>query len=534
MELKKEKLEKSKTKKKFSLFDNLEANIKTIEDIDNSIKITLGPTGKNGIISNQIGNLSFITSGASLIKALEFENSQANVLLKLFEEAGGKTFTVSGDGSTTTILLSSDLLRSSLRFLVNGYNPIFLANGFKKIAFFLLDKINEFSLPISNYEQILGVLKTNLGKTLSSDLFNLLKKCLKNIDRDGLILIEENNKEEDELDIVQGLQLDKGFASSYFVNDLDNFEVKYDKPVILITSAPINSLNQLREIIEYVKSNNKSLVIIAEEISKDIVSTLILNNIQKKLNVAVIKYSSIKFVKNGMLEDLAILTHASYSEYNEKIKEVERNFYVEDLGQAEKVIIQKEKSTFITSKFSKVIAKRRINELNREFLLSDSEYERNIFKTRIARLSGNISKIKIGLSNQYQIEEQRKKIENGMNTVKSALEEGILPGGGSFYLYLRNELTNWSTLNLLGEEFFASQIVCNALLRPFKEIFSNNNLPSYYVSQELNSLGYPYGYDIMEKKLVDTIKTGLLDSSKAVRAIIWNSISIVSTIITSE
>lgn len=523
-----------KLKKKFSLFENLQTNVEAIEDIDNSIKITLGPTGKNGIISNQLGNLTFITSGASLIKALEFKDSSSNVLLKLFEEAGGKTFAISGDGSTTTILMASDLLRSSLRFLVNGYNPIFLADGLKKIAFFLLDKINEFALPISNYEQILGVLKTNLGKNISSNLFNLLRECLKNIDRDGLILIEENNKEEDELDVVQGLQLDKGFASSYFVNDLENFEVKYNQPVILITSAPINSLNQLREVIEYVKSNNKPLVIVAEEISKDIVSTLVLNNIQKKLNVTVIKYSAIKFVKNGMLEDLAILTHSKYSEYNEKIKEAERNFYVEDLGQAEKVIIQKEKSTFITSKFSKVIAKRRINELNRELLLSDSEYERNIFKTRIARLSGNISKIKIGLSNQYQIEEQRKKVENGMNTVKSALEEGVLPGGGSFYLYLRNELTNWSTLNLLGQEFFASQIVSAALLRPFKEICSNNNIPSYYIREDINTLGYPYGYDIIEKKSVDTLKSGLLDSAKAVRAIIWNSISIVSTIITCE
>ena len=228
------------------------------------------------------------------------------------------------------------------------------------------------------------------------------------------------------------------------------------------------------------------------------------------------------------------MTHSHYYAYDSKANEVEKIFKVEDLGQCEKVIIKKEKSTFLTSKFSKVIAKRRINELNRELLLSETDFEKSVFKTRIARLSGNISKIKIGLSNQYQIEEQRKKVENALSTVKSSLEEGILPGGGAFYLYLRNELTNWGTLNLIGEEIFASQIVSLALLRPFKELFVNNNLPSYYIQQELNQKGYPYTYNLREKRLVNSISNGLLDSAKSIRGILWNSISIIMTIITSD
>ena len=157
------------SKKKFSLFQNLETNIKTIEDIDNSVKITLGPTGKNGIVSNQKGELNVITSGSALVKALEFKESSANVILKLFEQAGTKTFEVSGDGSTTTVLLAADLLRNSLRFLVNGYNPVFLSNGFKRISFFLMDKINEFSLPVSDHNQMTGILKTSLGNNLTEN-----------------------------------------------------------------------------------------------------------------------------------------------------------------------------------------------------------------------------------------------------------------------------------------------------------------------------------------------------------------------------
>ena len=522
-------------RKNFSLFRNLQENVNALNNIDDCIKITLGPTGKTGLIANEKNELKFLTTGSLLIKSLEFPSSSANVILKLFEQASSKTYKISGDGSTTTILLCCQLLKSSLRFLLNGYNPIFLSNGLKRICFFLIEKVIELSIPVSNREQLVGVLKTSLGKRINSDLFELLKLSSAQISRDGLILVEENISQKNEIEIVEGVELDKGFASSYFVNDIKNFEAVYDNPYILISNYPINSINQIRDVIDFVKTNNKALVIVAEDINKDVVSTLVLNNIQKKLKVVVVKYTSIKFMKNGVLEDLSTLTHSNYvAPVSEKVIDSNYILKVEDLGQAEKVIVKKEKTTFIISKFSKLIAKRRINELNRELLTSDSEYEKQIFKTRIARLSGKISKIKVGSSNQYQIEEERQKVENAINTMKSALEEGILPGGGSFYLHLRQELNNWASLNLIGDEIFAQQIVLEALLRPFEELFNNTNTPRYKISQNLLKLGYPYGYNLIDKKIVNTLDEGLLDSSKSVRAILWNSITLVSTIITSE
>ena len=518
-------------RKNFSLFRNLEQNIKAINDIDDCIKITLGPTGKNGIVATS-KDLKFITTGSLLIKSLDFPESSANVILKLFEQASSKTYSISGDGSTTTILLCCQLLKTSLRFLLNGYNPVFLGNGLKKICFFLMEKVIELSVPVSNREELVGILKTSLGKRVNKDLFDVLKDSVAQIGRDGLILVEENIAPRNEIEIVQGIELDKGYASSYFVNDLKNFETVYDNPYVLISNYPINAINQIRDIIEFVKTNNRALIIVAEDINKDVISTLVLNNIQKKLKVVVVKYSSIKFVKNGLLEDLATLTHSNYTVSN--LKETNYILKVEDLGQAEKVIVKKEKTTFIISKFSKLIAKRRINELNRELLTSETEYEKSIFKTRIARLSGQISKIKVGVSNQYQIEEERQKVENAVNTIKATLEEGMLPGGGTFYLHLREELTNWSSLNLIGDEVFAQQIVLDALVRPFQELFNNTNTPRYNISQELLKLGYPYGYNLVEKKIVNTLKEGLVDSAKSVRAILWNSITIVATIITSE
>eukprot|EP01038_Epipyxis_sp_PR26KG_P004591 gene4591-6466_t len=519
--------------KNFSLFNELTENIKTIENIDDCIKITLGPTGKNGIALTEKNDLKFLTNGSKLIKTLEFPTSSGNIILKLLEQASIKTFTVSGDGSTTTILVSCQLLKSSLRFLSNGYNPIFLSNGLKKIAYFLVEKVLELAVPVSTKSQLNGVLKTSLGKKLNNELIELLGKSLEKIERDGLILIEENISSENELESVQGIELDRGFASSYFVNDVKNFEVVYENPYILLTSQPITNINQIREIIQYIKTTNRPLIIVAEEIGKDVISTLVLNNIQKKFKVAVINYKSVKFIKNGIFEDLALLTHSHY--FSTDLKNTIDEFTINDLGQAEKVIIKKSKSTFLISKFAKVIAKRRINELNRELLTSETDYEKSIFKTRIARLSGNITKIKIGLSNQYEIEEQRQKIESAMNTIKAALEEGILPGGGVSYLKLREELKNWSYLNLVGDEIFATQITLEALFRPFEELYSNTNVSSpFKIFEKLSEMGYPYSYDLLTKKIGNSFETGILDSSKSIRSSLWNALTIVSTIITSE
>jgi len=265
-----------------------------------------------------------------------------------------------------------------------------------------------------------------------------------------------------------------------------------------------------------------------------VLSTLVLNNLQKKIKIVVIKYKGIEFLKNGILDDLALLSHSTF--YSENLDFSGNILTVNNLGQVEKIIVGKNKSTFLLSKYAKLIAQRRINELNRELLLSETEYERNLFKTRIARLSGHIARIKLGASNKYEMEEQKQKIENALQTVKSSLEEGVLPGGGAFYLHLRDELSNWSSLNLIGDEFISSFIVLETLLRPFEELLinTNNQQKTFQILENILKLGYPYGYNLVEEKIVNTFENGLVDSSKSVRAILWNSISIISTLITSE
>jgi chaperonin GroEL len=526
-------------KKTFSLSKLLTIDTEVLEKIEECVKITLGPTGKNGLVYSKKQGLKFLTNGSVIIKSLDFSEHSSNLLVKLLEQAAVKTYTISGDGSTTTLLLSCNLLKSSFRYILSGYNSVFLSNGLKKLAMFLNEKVLEYSVPVLNKENLFGLIRTCLGKKIGNELYSLLENAISEIARDNLLLVEENVSPQNELEVVQGIELDKGFASSYFINNLKTFEAVYENPYVLITSKPINSLEQIREIIDFIKTNNAPLVIVAEEINKDILSTLVLNTIQKKIKVVVVRYSSVKFIKNGILEDLSLLTHCNY--VDPKLDSSELIFQVKDLGQAKKVIIKKDKSTFIVSKFAKVITNRRINELSREALLSESEYEKNILKTRIARLSGKIAKVKLGISNQFEIEELKQKVESTLNTVKSTLETGVLPGGGSFYLFLSEEVLNWSYLNLVGEEIFAGNIVSESLNRPFQELiqnhtsFSNLKNSTYpQILSKVKELGYPYGYNLLEQKIVNTLETNLVDSAKAVRASLWNAITVVSLIITTE
>jgi len=535
-------------KKKLSL-SSFQNNLKLEHQLHllfECIRVTLGPNGKNSLLSNSKQDLTFLKSGAALIQSLDFRVDTDNStffstknsstieksLIKLFEQAALKTEKIAGDGSTTTLLFCCELLQISLKFINAGYNSIFLSNGLKKLSYFFFSKISAFSHSLSTLDERKGLIKTLIGKKVNVEVKNLIEESIETIERDGFFFIEENSLPQNEIEKTQGIELDRGFISSYFINDLKNFQVYYENCYILISSRPILSLSQLEEVINYIQLNNSPLIIIAEEINKEVISTLVLNTIKKKIKVAVVKYTAIKFLKTGILEDLALLTHSNYSSLT--IDTIIPIFKVQDLGFAEKVIIKKEKSTFLISKFAKIVATRRIFELNQELLQSDSEYEKSLCKTRIARLSGNIVKIKVGYSNSSSIDEIKKQLEKILQTLAVSLEDGILPGGGSSYLFLKQDILQWSTLNLIGEEVFAAHILSSTLIRPFIELCQNSNIPPFFLLNQIEESNYPFCYDILQKKIGNSFEIGLIDSTKVVRAILWNSITMIATLITSE
>lgn len=511
---------------KFSIYKNLDKNINFILNIYKTIKITLGPTGRLGLLSNKKGDIFFLSNISSLLSYLVSGNSSQDTILKLLDECAGKTLKISGDGSTTTALIACKLLLNALRYIGSGYNAIQISTGLKQIAYFLKEKTLELSIPISTKFQIENIIKTAARNKLSVDLIDIVCKSCINVERDGLVIVEDNIVRENEIEFTQGIELDSGFASSYFINDLNRFEIQYKNPYVLILLKPLKNFGLIKNIIEYVKKENRPLVIIVEQIAEEILSNLVLNSIQKKLKIVVIKYSAIKFIKTGILEDLGLLSYLTVQDESKEINP-------ESLGQVQKIIVQKNRSVFILSKQAKILANRRINELNRELLLCETNYEKEIFKIRIARLTSNLVKIKLGFTDKYQVKNERKKVENILTLVGATLEEGLLPGGGSAYLYLKEELKNWAYVNLVGDQIHATQLVSESLTAIPLELFKNANIKTYGMWDSIISLGFPFSYNVIEKQIVNSFNNGLLDSAKQVRASIWNSLTISATIISS-
>ena len=515
----------------FSLITKLYKILEIIDNISACARTSFGPLSSGVLFSAQKKESKQIISGSALISALELESKVANTYFKLLKEAALKTQINAGDGSLLTLLLTCKLLHRSLKFLPYTHNSILISKGLNKISFFLSEKILEYSQPVSNKDQLSTVLKTALSTKLDGNLINLLHKSIHFIERDGVLIVEENKCLSNELKITQGVEIDRGFASPYFVNDLTTFEVIYDKPYLFITNDPIHSLSNIQAILEHVKKKNRPLIIIAEEIHKDIISKLVLSYIKKKLQIVVIKFNSIKFIQSGILDDLAILAHCNSFNTGNKNK----NPKITDLGQVEKVIVKKDRSIFTINKFSKIIARQRINELNRELLISETGYEKNIYKARIARLSGNITKIKVKPSSNYSSDRKRQGIDKAIHIMKSSLEEGCIAGGGITYFALKKELQHWSYVNMTGEEIFSMQIAINALSEPFESLLEKiSTQNSLIVRQEIINLGYPYTYDLLRKKIVNGLKDKLLDSTKSTRLAICNAFALVSTLIESE
>lgn len=513
-------------KKKITLVKDIQKFQKFLVKINETLKIFLGPFQKN-CINFETNEISFLTNGLNFLKHLNFFSNHENLFLKLFEQASLKTFNISSKGTTLTAFFSTTLLLESLKFLSVGYNSIFLSNGFTKIAYFSIERLSNYSIEITKFSQLKNLVKNLLTKNNKNNLKKIekfLSLAIGKFRKETNILIENNIKITTEVEFSQGIEIENGFLSTYFINDFKNFQIYYKNPYILICNFSMNSLLQLKDVISFCKSKNRALIIVTEGIEKKLLSHLILMSLKKQLKVAVIKYTSIKFLKDEFLNDLSILTHSCLNTEKNKI------FSAADLGNAEKIVIKKNKSFFSFSKFSKLIALQRTKELTRNLLRAETVHEKENLKIRISRLSANLIKLKIDPSstNKYENNFLKEKMERALETLRSSFEEGILPGGTAIYSYYSKELLNWSFVNLLGDEFICSKIVDSLiklfsleLQKSFKKIFlKKKNSEKKFVS-----------YNNSKKRVLSCFKEGFFDCTKTMRGVFWNSLNLVSTIL---
>lgn len=513
--------------KKKNLFDNILELQNILSILEISLSIFLGPISQQCIAINN-NTLSIITNGLDFLKMLTFSSKNTNFIIKVIEQTSLKTFKISSNGTTITSFFSSILLFNSLKYVKIGYNPLLISSGFLKIAYFSLERLNSVSIQIKKTSQLQYLLKTLLLKTTLPRFFKALLSIIKKLKKNTLILIEENDTSNTEVEVCQGIEIDKGFLSPYFVNDFNNFEVFYQNAYILTSKSSINSISQLMEIINFCKKKNRPLIIFTEKINKEILSQLIIMNLQKKLKVAVIQYKSIRFLNDEILNDLSTLVNSTIINNNEKI------FSITQLGIAEKVIIKKHKSLFFVSKFAKLITARKIKELTKKLLASETTYEKEIFSQRISRLTGNMMKIKLGKDtcNKYEFLLLKQKIEQCVETLQSSLEEGFIPGASTFYIQYLSDLYYWSTGNLVGDETVCVKIIEKFIKSFLQALFKYNHIAEQLnIRQPRKELWYTYNY--RKKRFVNSIKDGLFDSTKATRGVFWNSLNLVSNILKS-
>lgn len=513
----------------YSFFTFLLENQEVLTTITQAISMIIGPTEKTIFSMDIHSKPQILTNGLTLLKKLTFSSKKANTLKKLVEQASLKTFLVSGSGSSLTIFFICQILQKTFKFILAGYNRLLLSKGLLKLLSFLIEKTYYCSSQVIEKNEFFTILKILFYKGYSNSFYSFMKTLIPFFSRDTELIIEEGTGQNYEIEEIQGIELDKGYISPYFLTDLANPELIYEKAKIFIPDTPLISLKQINIIVEECIKTNQSLIIITDDIKKELLSNLLLLKIKKNASIVVIKYNSIKFVKNGFLEDLALLTQSNY--FEKEIEKKEKIYTLANLGYAEKVKITKEKSTFFLSNFSKTLIKRRKRELWTKFLECETDYEKVLIKNRISRLSGNALKVKIPKQNEYQFIKETKILEKFLGITKSSLEEGILTGGGVFFLTIKKEIQNWSYINLIGDEFFASYILKEVLSFPFSFFCSNTNSSFYFLVQQIEELGYPYCYDFNEKKFG---KNTIIDSAKSIRSIFWNSLTLSSSILTSE
>ncbi len=521
--------------KQISLHDFFLREKDVLQKIQDSLSLSFGPKSKAVIFSPHAKNLSFLSSGSEILKSLQFKTYEENILLKFFQLLSKQSNIICGDGSTSIALFFAYLLSSSFILLLNGHNSIILSKGFDKISVFLSDFIFQQSISPKTKIDLHFLFESFLAKKIEKKEFSFFRNLFEEINKETLIQIEENDSQNYAIQKIKGVEIDKGFISSYFINNLEYFQTSYKNSFLLICSSPLKKVEQIQTILSFVQQKNFPLVIIVESISKELLSLLILNYIKKHIKVVIIKYSSLKTLKNGLLEDLAFLSHSTYYEPTFKNGNlIEYTYTVKDLGLIHKVIIKKNSSVFYFSKYSNLLINRRINELNRELLLSENNYEKSLVSTRIARLNGNIIKLSFPNKDNIIFSQRKKTIEEVLKNIQGSLQEGYLVGGGSIYCCLIKQLSYWSNINLLGDEVYASHILIKALQKLFLTLFNQSKISNFLIFQKLFFLNYPYSYDLRSDSFVNGKVLGIYDSSKTIRVLFTNSLSLLSSLITSN
>jgi chaperonin GroEL len=497
-----------------------------MDQLANAVRITLGPKGRNVVLEKKWGAPTITNDGVSIAKEIELEDPEEKVGAELVKEVAKKTDDVAGDGTTTATVLAQAMVKEGLRNVAAGANPMALKRGIEAAVDSVVEAIKNQAKEIEEKDEIAHVAAISAG---DPEIGEQIAEAMDKVGKDGVITVEESQTFGMELELVEGMRFDKGYISAYFITDPERMEAVLEEPYILLANSKISAVKDLLPILEKVMQAGKPLVVISEDVEGEALSTLVVNKIRGTFKSVAVKAPGFGDRRKAMLQDMAILTGGQV--ISEEVGLKLENAQLDMLGQARKIVVNKDETTIVEGAGSEDEIKGRINQIKSEIDNTDSDYDREKLQERLAKLAGGVAVIKVGAATEVELKEKKHRIEDAVQTTKAAVEEGIVPGGGVALLTAQASL---GKLDLEGDEATGSRLVSKALEEPIKQIAENAGLEGGVVVEKVRGLGNGQGLNASNGDYVDMFKSGIVDATKVTRSALQNAASIAALFLTTE
>jgi len=505
-----------------------DALLKGVNTLADAVKVTLGPKGRNVILEKSFGSPNVTKDGVTVAKEIELEDKFENMGAQMVKEVASKTSDVAGDGTTTATVLAQAIFREGAKLVAAGHNPMELKRGIEKAVEVVVEDLKKFSKPTKDQKEIaqVGTISANNDETIG----NIIAEAMNKVGKEGVITVEEAKAMETTLEIVEGMQFDKGYISPYFVTNPEKMEAVLDEPLILINEKKISNMKDLLPILEQIAKMGRTLLIISEDVEGEALATLVVNKLRGTLKVAAVKAPGFGDRRKAMLEDIAILTGGQM--VSEELGIKLESISIKDLGSAKRVVIDKDNTTIVDGAGSKKDIEARVKQIRTQIEETTSDYDREKLQERLAKLVGGVAVINVGAATETEMKEKKARVEDALNATKAAVEEGIIPGGGVVFI---RSIPSLGKLNLPGEQQFGVKIVQKALEEPIRWIANNAGHDGSIVVEKVKNGKGNFGFDAAKEEYVnDMMEAGIIDPTKVARTALQNAASVASLLLTTE
>ena len=499
-----------------------------VNQLANTVRVTLGPKGRNVVLSKSYGTPLITNDGVTIAKDIELEDAFENMGAQIVKEVATKTNDVAGDGTTTATVLAQAMINEGMKNLAAGANPIILRKGMKKATDTAVEAISKMSAVVNGKEQIARVAAISAG---DESVGNLVADAMDKVSKDGVITIEESKTMLTELDLVEGMQFDRGYISAYMATDMEKMVAELDNPYILITDKKISNIQEILPVLEQIVQSGAKLLIIAEDVEGEALTTLIVNKLRGTFQVVAVKAPGYGDRRKAMLEDIAILTGGTVisEELGLDLKEAT----MDQLGRAKSVKVEKENTVIVDGEGDKEAIKARVGQIKAQLEETTSEFDKEKLQERLAKLAGGVAVIRVGAATETEMKEAKLRLEDALAATKAAVEEGIIAGGGSAYVHASKEVAKLVE-SLNGDEKTGAQIILKALEAPLFHISANAGLEGSVIINKVRESEPGVGFDALNENYVNMIEAGIIDPVKVTRSALQNATSIASTLLTTE